>query len=106
MLMAMRFKLEYLMTEPTQVFFVKVTGTVQGVGFRAWTRRQARELGLKGWVRNEPDRSVLALIIGTAPATTAMLQRFHKGPAGASVSTVEAHETNIAEIPEGFEITE
>lgn len=37
---------------------VHVTGRVQGVGFRYWTLEEAVRLGIKGWVRNEPDGSV------------------------------------------------
>ena len=43
---------------------VQITGRVQGVGFRAWTRSRSRAFGLAGWVRNEPDGSVSALIQG------------------------------------------
>jgi len=38
-----------------QAFQVHVTGRVQGVGFRDWTAREARRLGLAGWVRTVPD---------------------------------------------------
>ncbi len=40
-------------------FRIKVTGRVQGVFFRASTKEKAEELGINGWVRNEPDGSVL-----------------------------------------------
>ena len=40
------------------------SGMVQGVFFRANTRREARRLGLKGWVRNLPDGTVEAWIEG------------------------------------------
>lgn len=35
-----------------------ITGDVQGVGFRAWVRTIARELGLTGWVKNREDGAV------------------------------------------------
>lgn len=84
---------------------VRVTGRVQGVGFRDWTAREARKLGLKGWVRNESDGSVSALIVGSEDAVAAMLERLWKGPRLASVSDVkwEAMGTNV--MPADFSIT-
>ena len=43
-----------------------VTGTVQGVGFRPFVRLLATELGLNGWVRNEPNGSVRCVVEGAA----------------------------------------
>ncbi|MFV0269489.1 MAG: acylphosphatase, partial [Draconibacterium sp.] len=40
---------------------IKVNGRVQGVGFRYFTKKQADIRGLKGWVKNAPDGSVLVL---------------------------------------------
>ena len=67
----------------------RIHGLVQGVGFRYWTQDEARALGLSGWVRNEPDGSVTALIAGRADAVAAMLEKLRNGPAGAKVSEVE-----------------
>ena len=41
------------MTETQDAFRVRITGGVQGVGYRAWTRGQALQLGLTGWVRSD-----------------------------------------------------
>ena len=43
---------------------VRVTGIVQGVGYRAWAEHAARARGLDGWVRNRRDGSVEAVIAG------------------------------------------
>ncbi|MFC2968946.1 acylphosphatase [Acidimangrovimonas pyrenivorans] len=82
----------------------RITGRVQGVSFRAWTEIEANRLGLDGWVRNQPDGSVLALIAGPAEAVTLMKERLSSGPPHARVETVEAE---IAEDPgrTGFRIT-
>ena len=62
-----------------------IIGRVQGVGFRAWTCRQARRRTLRGWVRNRSDGSVEALIIGEAAAVVAMIDVCASGPARAEV---------------------
>ncbi|CAN7298160.1 acylphosphatase [Rhizobium sp. LjRoot254] len=84
---------------------VRVTGRVQGVGFRDWTAREARHLGLAGWVRNERDGSVTALLVGPDEAVAAMIERLWKGPRLASVSDVTSQAVSIAEMPTGFRIT-
>ena len=83
----------------------RIHGRVQGVGFRYWTQEAALRLGLSGWVRNEPDGSVTALIAGAEDAIAAMLEKLSEGPAGAKV--IEAT-TKPADPPDpgmGFRIT-
>jgi acylphosphatase len=87
--------------EETRIVCVRVTGRVQGVGFRAWTRRQAERRGLAGWVRNERDGSVAALIAGPSEAVAQMLDLLADGPPGARVTDVEVGDSE-AEIPRGF----
>ena len=64
---------------------VTVTGRVQGVFFRAWTKSQADELGVTGWVRNRADGSVEALVSGDAATVSAMIDRMRGGPPDALV---------------------
>lgn len=68
---------------------VRVTGRVQGVWFRGWVREQALRLGLTGWVRNRPDRSVSALFVGPEAAVDAMIALCHRGPPSARVVEVQ-----------------
>ena len=68
---------------------VRITGRVQGVGFRAWTERQANALGLSGWVRNAPDGSVEAIFCGGEETVTTMLAACRRGPRHAAVDKVE-----------------
>lgn len=69
----------------------RVTGRVQGVGFRWWVRRQAQSLGLTGWVMNAADeRSVELAAEGTPTSLDELERRLHQGPSGARVERVEA----------------
>ncbi|WP_431322858.1 acylphosphatase [Rhizobium sp. YTU87027] len=93
------------MGEGSKAVLVRISGRVQGVSFRVWTRARAEEFGLAGWVRNEDDGSVTALIAGPQTAVSAMLKEFWKGPPGASVVTVETEAASLAKPPSGFRIT-
>ncbi|HEX9686635.1 MAG TPA: acylphosphatase [Burkholderiales bacterium] len=66
-----------------------ITGRVQGVGFRFYLQRKARELGLAGWVRNCRDGSVEAVIQGSAEAVETMIAWARRGPASAVVAGVQ-----------------
>jgi acylphosphatase len=68
---------------------VRVTGKVQGVGFRLATVRQAHSLGVCGWVRNLEDGSVEALLQGTPDRVDQLLSWLRVGPPAARVIEVE-----------------
>ena len=68
---------------------LRITGRVQGVGYRAWALSRAARLGLRGWVRNRRDGSVEALVIGTDEAIEMMIEACRQGPFGARVTAVE-----------------
>ncbi len=68
---------------------VRVTGTVQGVGFRWFVRERARRLGLDGWVRNLPDGSVEVAASGEEGQLELLRMELLKGPAGARVDALE-----------------
>lgn len=87
---------------PDKTITVAITGRVQGVGFRMWTEGEARTLGLRGWVRNEPDGSVSALISGSEEAVAKMVDLLHSGPPGARVDTVETRPATSVEVPPDF----
>lgn len=65
-----------------------ISGRVQGVGFRHFTRKNAGELGIKGWVRNLENGDVEALIQGPDEKLKIMLERFKNGPLPARVENV------------------
>ncbi|MBB6467681.1 acylphosphatase [Aminobacter carboxidus] len=84
---------------------LRIAGHVQGVSFRVWTQREARRLGLRGWVRNERDGSVTALISGPDEVVASMLEAFWQGPPGADVRSVVPEPADAAGVPAGFDIT-
>jgi len=84
----------------------RITGRVQGVSFRAWTKGRAEALGLEGWVRNEVDGSVTALFGGAPEAVAQMARALKEGPRWARVDRVETAPADIADIPPGFRITQ
>ena len=91
------------MRSQQRVVRARISGRVQGVGYRIWTRGEAVRLGLTGWVRNESDGSVSALIAGTDSAVAAMVERLWQGPRGAAVSKVEIVDT-AADVSADFRI--
>ena len=68
---------------------LRIRGRVQGVGFRMFVEREARERALNGWVRNRRDGSVEALVQGPADAVEALIARVRTGPPSARVTDVQ-----------------
>jgi len=68
---------------------LRITGLVQGVGFRHSLAREARAHGLAGWVRNRRDGSVEALLQGDAGAVDKLITWAQRGPPAARVDRVE-----------------
>ena len=69
----------------------RVTGRVQGVGFRWWVRRQAVALNLTGWVMNADDERSVELVAEGEPAALDELERSVRiGPSGSRVESVRA----------------
>ena len=71
---------------------VYISGRVQGVFFRAYTKEEAERLGLKGWVRNLPDGRVEAVFEGDEEAVEAMIKWCYSGSPQAKVAGVEVLE--------------
>ena len=68
---------------------VMVTGRVQGVGFRAWVKREAKARRLGGWVRNRADGAVEAVFSGAGPQVRSMVEACHRGPRMGLVQSVK-----------------
>jgi acylphosphatase len=67
---------------------LRITGRVQGVGYRAWMMQVAGRFGLRGWVRNRSDGGVEALVIGEEDAVARIIEACREGPFGARVADV------------------
>lgn len=74
----------------------QVTGRVQGVGFRYFTRKTATRLGLTGWVRNEPDGSVELVAEGSREALEDLLEALEQGPPASRVDHVRPYWSEAA----------
>ena len=73
---------------------LRISGRVQGVGFRFYMERKARELGVTGWVRNRFDGTVEATVQGTPEAVEAMIAAARQGPRAALVTDVKVTDGN------------
>jgi acylphosphatase len=88
---------------PSTARHVRVTGRVQGVFFRAWTRDEARRLRVSGWVRNCPDGSVEAHLQGDEAVVQSLIDKLRDGPPGARVDRVETRDAEPENLS-GFEV--
>jgi len=77
------------MTEPQDYrLHARITGVVQGVGFRYFVLQNAQDLELTGWVRNRWDGSVEVTAEGSHNALNTLLVKLRRGPLSASVEDV------------------
>ncbi len=81
-----------------------ISGRVQGVFYRESTRKEAVELGVRGWVRNLSDGRVEALAEGPPEAVDAFVAWCHEGPAAARVDNVDAKAVGDGESLVGFAV--
>ena len=78
----------------TRQYEIRVSGRVQGVGFRAAASRKARSLRLRGWVENMADGSVRIMILGDAYKCTRFIHWCREGSAYSWVDKVDIQEKN------------
>jgi acylphosphatase len=83
---------------------VTVRGRVQGVGFRAATAREARHLGLSGWVRNLLEGDVEVEAAGDDAQVDALVAWLRHGPPPARVTGIDVADLPIATPASGFTV--
>lgn len=93
------------MSSSLQAYKVHVEGRVQGVGFRYYTEKEAKRLGITGWVRNCADGSVEAMICGSEEQVNAMLTWLRHGPSSAEVTQTLVIAADSDPIPDAFRIS-
>lgn len=83
----------------------RITGRVQGVGFRWWVRRHAEALDVTGWVMNADDERSVELVAEGSPKALDTLERLVRhGPSGAHVERVEVRREPASGEYDGFGI--
>ena len=83
---------------------MKITGKVQGVGFRYFVLREAQKLGINGWVSNKSNGDVEALAQGEKEGLDHFIAKVKQGPAFSGVEDVSLNWVNEADQYFGFEI--
>jgi acylphosphatase len=82
-----------------------IRGNVQGVGFRYYIQRKARQLGLRGWVRNNDDGTVELVAEGDKPELEQLQMAAEEGPRLARVQRVETQWSSATGGLSDFELT-
>lgn len=76
-------------------FDITIQGKVQGVWFRDLTLKEAKQLGINGFVRNEPDGSVYIEAEGEPDKLDEFVKWCHSGPERAVVANVDVSEGDL-----------
>ena len=80
-----------------KAYNINVFGRVQGVGFRFYTHRKAKELDLKGFVQNKPDGIVYIEVEGDEDAVEQFILWCNDGPSWARVSKIQLQEVPVTD---------
>lgn len=77
------------MTHNKKAVIIRVSGRVQGVGFRYYTQQKAKELSITGYVKNKPDRSVYIEAEGSEDNLQTFIDWCKIGPQRAIVANID-----------------
>ena len=92
------------MTIDTRTVSFKITGKVQGVWFRAYSRDSALSLNIDGWVKNDPDGQVFGKAVGSEKNMEKFINVLRKGSPNSRVEDVFVEESPETGHYSGFEI--
>ena len=81
-----------------------ISGRVQGVGFRHFTRKNAEALGVTGWVKNLPDGRVEAVLQGDEQIVEELIEKCRKGPVASYVKGIEVEKESGDESFNNFSV--
>jgi acylphosphatase len=74
---------------------LKISGRVQGVGYRYFTQQNARSMNINGWVQNMPDGTVEVLLIGSSEKVQQMIQKLWEGPLPSAFCVLRSAYSNL-----------
>jgi acylphosphatase len=83
---------------------ILLSGRVQGVGFRHFTRVTARDLNVKGWVKNRSDGDVEVVVQGEKSKVNTMIERLKQGPVSARVDRIDVTDNETEKTFSVFDI--
>ncbi|MBT3386094.1 MAG: acylphosphatase [Prolixibacteraceae bacterium] len=83
---------------------IKVTGRVQGVGFRYYALQKAKEFGLNGWVKNTVDRGVLILVQGDETEIETFIDYLRIGPTRSRVNKISKYKMEVLSDFDNFSV--
>ena len=82
----------------------RITGAVQGVGYRAFVARVADRLGLSGWVKNLQDGTVEAILQGDKDRVEQGIELCRKGPPFSKVEHLKVSPHTFDEVFNSFQV--
>ena len=83
---------------------IVITGKVQGVGFRYWLYKAAKQRKIDGWVRNKISGEVEALLIGNDAEINNLIKLCEKGPPSSKVTKVKVQSYQKEYLKKSFDI--
>ena len=83
---------------------IEIEGKVQGVGFRYFVHKKAKEIGIKGWVKNTVDGGVLVFAQGIEEEINTFIDFLYIGPSSARVDRITKNKIQVSGDFDNFSI--